>query len=112
MSDLTVEQLQALIVDSVAEAGTKTGASDPIPHGRSGHRLPWRIYDAQDAGQRVATDLLTAKEYGQLLTGHTSLPDGSQAELDYRGGTNYGSTLNRLNFVRAHISRISFKDPK
>ena len=52
LSDLTVEQLQALIVDSVADAGTKTGVTDPIPHSRSGHRLPQRRYDAQEAGQR------------------------------------------------------------
>ena len=87
LADLTEEQVQALISRSVAEAARVErvgGVQDPIPHRKDPKaRLPQRLFDQQDSGEYVTTDLLTADEYGELLTGYKTLPEGTAAELDY-----------------------------
>jgi hypothetical protein len=105
LGDLTVEQLQTLIVASVGDAaaggvGGQRYVADSIPWLEEGLALPRRFFAAQDRGEIVPLNLLTRTEYGNLITGYTTLPEGSQAELDY------GYVISaRQHAVLAHLDK-------
>eukprot|EP01052_Picozoa_sp_SAG31_P002007 SAG31_NODE_67_length_28318_cov_6.493674_25_plen_111_part_00 len=54
-----------------------------MPHQGGVPKLPRRIFEAQERGELVPTNLLTVVEYANCITGYKTLPEGTQAELDY-----------------------------
>ena len=64
LADLTEAQVQDLIAQSVVEAAQQeVVGGDPIPHRKDpAAQLPRRYFDAQDAGEYVKTNLLTAEK--------------------------------------------------